>query len=83
MIVFRSFALLLPLALAGCGAASVTQSPTGRDWKDTDSTGIPVTKGAKECTYEAKQQASLSTGLAKQAELQLDLYDTCMRQRGY
>ncbi len=83
MIAFRSFALLLPLTLAGCGASSVTQSPTGRDWKDVDSAGIPVTKGAKECTYIARQQAKASTGLAKQDALELDLYDTCMRQRGY
>jgi hypothetical protein len=83
MIAFRSFALLLPLALAGCGAASVQQSLSGRDWHDVDSAGVPVTKGAKECTYEAKQEAKASTGLAKQEGLELDLYDTCMRRRGY
>ena len=71
------------LALAGCGAVGVYPSQTGKPWKDVDDAGVPLQTGAKECKYEATTGAAAATGIAKQADVAGDFYESCMRNRGY
>jgi hypothetical protein len=69
--------------LAGCGPVGVFPSQTGHDWKDVDSAGVPLGKGAAECKYQAKMSSAASTGIAQQADVAGDLYEQCMQRRGY
>ncbi len=71
------------LILAGCGTVGVYPAQNGRPWKDVDDNGVPVQKGAAECKYEATTGAASATGIAKQADVAGDFYESCMRARGY
>jgi hypothetical protein len=76
--------VLTALGGAGCSSTSSVKPPQyAAEWKETDRQGVPVAKGAGECKYEAKIQATQAGGSAKSQSLIDDLYDTCMRQRGY
>jgi len=70
------------ISAAAC-SSSVYPALSGRDWKNVDDAGIPLSKGAAECKYQAITSAKSATGLSKQGEVATDLYDSCMRQRGY
>jgi hypothetical protein len=76
-------ALAAVLLLTGCGAVGVFPSQTGRDWKDVDDTGVPLQTGGTQCKVQAKLSAKMATGVAAQAEVAGDLYEQCMRNRGY
>ena len=71
------------LALAGCNTVGVYPSETGKPWKDVDDAGVPLQKGAAECKYQATAGAASATGIAKQADVAGDFYESCMRNRGY
>jgi hypothetical protein len=76
-------AMTLALLLAGCNTVGVFPSQTGKPWKDVDDAGVPVQTGAAECKYQAKAESASATGIAKQADVAGDLYESCMRNRGY
>ena len=80
---FTFAALAGALLLAGCSTVGVFPSQTGKPWKDVDENGVPVGKGAAECKYQAKASAAQVTGVPQQAEVAGDLYEQCMRRRGY
>ena len=71
------------LMLTACNTAGIFPSQTGRPWKDVDDNGVPVGRGAPECKKQAILDAKMSTGVAQQAEVAGDLYEQCMRRRGY
>jgi hypothetical protein len=77
--------LILAAALSGAGCASSRVYPpqNGKEWKDVDSDGVPVVTGAAQCKYQATAGAASATGIAKQADVAGDLYESCMRERGY
>ena len=83
MIQFRLLALAGAIMLAGCSNTGVFPSQTGKDWNDVDENGVPLSRGAKECKYQATAGAAAATGVAKQGEVAGDLYEQCMRNRGY
>jgi hypothetical protein len=76
-------ALAAAILLTGCSGVGVFPSQTGRDWKDADDSGIPLQKGAGQCKEQAKLNSKIATGVAQQAEVAGDLYEQCMRNRGY
>jgi len=71
------------VALTACNTVGVFPSQTGKPWKDVDDNGVPVQKGAAECKYQATTGAAAATGIAKQADVAGDFYESCMRSRGY
>ncbi len=71
------------LAVAGCNTAGIYPAQNGKPWKDVDDNGVPVRTGAAECKYQAMTGAAAATEIAKQAEVAGDLYESCMRARGY
>jgi hypothetical protein len=71
------------LALTGCNATGVYPAQSGPAWKDVDNNGVPLHKGATECKYQATTSSAAATGIAKQADVAGDLYESCMRARGY
>lgn len=71
------------LALSGCNATGIYPAQTGPAWKDVDNNGVPLHKGANECKYQATTSSAAATGIAKQADVAGDLYESCMRARGY
>ena len=71
------------MLLAGCSQVGVFPSETGRPWKDVDSDGVALGKGAAECKYQAKISAAAVTGVPQQGEVATDLYEQCMNRRGY
>ncbi len=79
----RLLVLAGALAAAGCASSRVVPPQGGKPWADVDSNGVPLVKGADECKYQAKAGAASSTGIAKQEAVADDLYDSCMRERGY
>jgi hypothetical protein len=83
MIRLRLAALAAMLALSACASANVFPSQTGRSWNDVDSNGVPLSRGAAECKTQAKLDAKMVTGVSQQAEVAGDLYEQCMRRRGY
>ena len=83
MIRLRTLALAAPLLLAACDTTGVFPSQSGRAWKDVDSNGMPLQKGAGQCKEQAKLNAKIATGVAQQAEVAGDLYEQCMVNRGY
>lgn len=76
------FCFAAALVLAGCNAG-VFPAQSGPAWKDVDTDGVPLGKGAAECKYQATHSSYQATGIAKQAEVATDLYESCMRARGY
>ncbi|HEX4504487.1 MAG TPA: hypothetical protein VH722_02055 [Alphaproteobacteria bacterium] len=88
MIRLRILALIMPiisvpLLLAACDTTGVFPSQSGRAWKDADTEGVPLQKGAGQCKDQAKLNAKIATGVAQQAEVAGDLYEQCMVGRGY
>jgi hypothetical protein len=79
----RIVALVGIIALAACAVDRVVPPQGGKPWKDADSDGVPLVKGAGECKYQAKAEAASATGIAKQEDVAEDFYDSCMRRRGY
>jgi hypothetical protein len=73
----------IALALAGCNTVGIYPAQNGKPWKDVDSTGVPVHDGAAECKYQAMKESAAATGISKQADVAGDLYESCMRARGY
>jgi hypothetical protein len=71
------------LALSGCNATGVYPAQVGPAWKDADSKGVPLHQGARECKYQATTSSAAATGISKQADVAGDLYESCMRARGY
>ncbi len=71
------------LALTGCSSVGVFPAQNGKPWKDADENGVPVQQGAKECKYQAITGSAAATGISKQADVAGDLYESCMRSRGY
>ncbi len=83
MIRVGAFALIMSMALAACSNTGVYPSQTGKPWNDVDENGVPLSTGSKECKYQATVGSASSTGVAKQADVAGDLYEQCMRDRGY
>ena len=83
MIRVGTFALIATVMLTACSNTGVYPSQTGKSWSDVDENGVPLSKGAKECKYQATIGSASSTGVAKQADVAGDLYEQCMRDRGY
>ena len=88
MIRLRALALtvpmiIVPMMLAACSTTGVFPSQTGRSWKDADTEGVPLQRGAGQCKEQAKLNAKIATGVAQQAEVAGDLYEQCMVARGY
>ncbi len=71
------------IVLAACHTGAVIPPQGGPPWKDADESGVELYKGAEECKYQAKKGAANATGIAKQEAVADDLYDSCMRARGY
>jgi hypothetical protein len=71
------------LALSACATARVPRPQGGPPWNDVDSKGVPLVTGADQCKDQAKAEAASATGMAKQADVAEDFYDSCMRERGY
>jgi hypothetical protein len=69
--------------LCACHTGAIIPPEGGPPWKDADDAGVPVYKGADECKYQAKKGAASATGISKQEAVADDLYDSCMRARGY
>jgi hypothetical protein len=82
MIRIGTFAVALVM-LTACSNTGVFPSETGKPWNDADENGVPLSKGAKECKYQAMTSSASATGVAKQSEVAGDLYEQCMRNRGY
>jgi hypothetical protein len=82
MIRIGTFAVAMVM-LTACSTTGVFPSQTGKPWNDADENGVPLGKGAKECKYQATIGSSSSTGVSKQADVAGDLYEQCMRDRGY
>jgi len=83
MIRVTIFALAAVVSLAACGTTGVFPAQSGPEWKDADENGVPLKTGARECKYQATTSAAAATGIAKQADIAGDLYEQCMRNRGY
>ena len=82
MIRVGTFAIALVI-LTACGNTGVFPSQTGKPWNDVDENGVSLSRGAKECKYQAMVGSAASTGVAKQSDVAGDLYEQCMRDRGY
>ncbi len=83
MIRFRILVFAAPILLAACSTTGVFPSQSGKDWKDVDENGVPLQTGAGQCKEQAKLNAKIATGVAQQAEVAGDLYEQCMKGRGY
>ncbi len=84
MIPLRATAILLTaLSLAACANGNVPRPEGGPPWADTDKNGITLSKGADECKYQAKLGAKSSTGVSNLPDVEADLFDNCMRRRGF
>ncbi len=83
MIRVTIFALTAVVSLAACSTTGVFPAQAGPEWKDADENGVPLKTGARECKYQATTGAAAATGIAKQADIAGDLYEQCMRNRGY
>jgi hypothetical protein len=77
------FILVGALALAGCTRDRTIPPQGGPAWKDVDSDGVPLGKGADECKYQAKLESAAATGISKQEDVARDFFDSCMRTRGF
>ena len=71
------------IMVAGCNTVGIFPSETGKPWKDADDNGVPLSKGAAECKYQAKAMSAQVTGVPQDAAVAGDLYEQCMRRRGY
>lgn len=85
MIRLRAASLMAVILVAGCANANVPPPQAGPpwSWKEADRDGVPLSKGADECKYQAKVGARDSTGVSKMGDIEADLFDGCMRRRGY
>lgn len=83
MIRYRVLAVTASMLLFGCSTTGVFPSQSGRAWKDADDAGVTLSRGAAECKYQAKISSAAATGVAQQSEVAGDLYEQCMRNRGY
>ena len=79
----RISAVAIALAVTACNTVGVFPSQSGRPLKDVDDAGVPVHTGAAECKYQAMTASASATGIAKQQDVAGDLYESCMRNRGY
>jgi hypothetical protein len=77
------FAFATAISLAGCSTTGVYPAQSGPEWKDADENGVSLRTGARECKYQAMTSSAAATGIAKQADIAGDLYDQCMRNRGF
>jgi hypothetical protein len=75
--------VLAMAALTACATANVKPPLGGPEWKDADKEGVALSKGAADCKYEAKVQTKAAMGSSKNASVEDDLFDSCMRRRGY
>jgi hypothetical protein len=76
-------AVVAVIVLAGCNSVGVFPAQNGKPWNDVDENGVPLGKGGAECKYQAKASSAAVTGIAQQADVAGDLYEQCMRRRGY
>lgn len=83
MIRVMIFALAATMSLAACSTTGVFPAQAGPEWKEADENGVPLRTGAHECKYQATVGSASATGVAKQADVAGDLYEQCMRNRGY
>ncbi len=83
MIRLRILVVAACVVVAGCNTVGIFPSQTGKPWKDADDNGVPLSKGAAECKYQAKAMSAQVTGVSQQAEVAGDLYEQCMHRRGY
>ncbi len=79
----RQAALATFILLTGCANGNVPRPEGGPPWKEVDDAGVPLGKGADECTYQAKVGTKSSTGVANLPDVTADIFDGCMRRRGY